>query len=147
MDLDDNSDVVLRNLVAYEASIAPETMIFTRYIELMNGLVDTPEDVKRLREAGVILNRLKSDEEVANIWNGMTLSVKMTKVPVLDKAIEGVNKYYAGLWKVKMKMTMKKYVFNSWPAFTFLGANLLILLSAVEAFCSVYTCSNWLSRL
>ncbi|KAJ0085126.1 hypothetical protein Patl1_08184 [Pistacia atlantica] len=147
VDLDDNSDVVLRNLVAYEASIAPETMILTRYIELMNGLVDTVEDVKGLREAGIIVNRLKSDEQVANLWNGMTLSVKTTKVPVLDKAIESVNKYYSGLWKVKMKMTMKKYVFNSWPAFTFLGANLLILLSAVEAFCSVYTCSNWLSHL
>ncbi|XP_031259137.1 putative UPF0481 protein At3g02645 [Pistacia vera] len=147
VDLDDNSDVVLRNLVAYEASMAPETMILTRYIELMNGLVDTVEDVKGLREAGIIVNRLKSDEQVANLWNGMTLSVKTTKVPVLDKAIESVNKYYSGLWKVKMKMTMKKYVFNSWPAFTFLGANLLILLSAVEAFCSVYTCSNWLSHL
>ncbi|XP_044474958.1 putative UPF0481 protein At3g02645 [Mangifera indica] len=146
VDLDDNSDVVLRNVVAYEASVAPETMIFTRYVELMNGLVDTAEDVKRLREAGIILNRLKSDEEVANLWNGMTLSVKMTKVPVIDKAIDSIKKYYSGLWKVKMIMLMKKYVFNSWPAFTFLGANLLILLSAVEAFCSVYSCSKWFNH-
>ncbi|GLT64032.1 hypothetical protein SLA2020_365490 [Shorea laevis] len=50
--LDDNSEVVLRNLVAYEACIAPEVMVFTRYTELMNGIIDTEEDVRILREAG-----------------------------------------------------------------------------------------------
>jgi hypothetical protein len=138
--LDDNSEVVLRNLVAYEACIAPEVMVFTRYTELMNGIIDGEEDVRILREEGIILNRLKSDEEVATLWNGMTKSVRVTKVPILDKAIKGANTYYSESWKVRMNVTMKKYAFGSWPFLTFLVANVLILLSTLEAACSMYNC-------
>ncbi|XP_062163780.1 putative UPF0481 protein At3g02645 [Alnus glutinosa] len=140
--LDDNSEVVLRNLVAYEACIAPEVMIFTRYTELMNGIIDGEEDVRILREAGIILNRLKSDEEVATLWNGMAKSVRVTKVHILDKAIEGANTYYSGSWKVRMIVAMKKYVFGSWPCLTFLAANTLILLSTLQAACTMYNCSK-----
>jgi len=140
--LDDNSEVVLRNLVAYEACIAPEVMVFTRYTELMNGIIDGEEDVRILREAGIILNRLKSDEEVATLWNGMTKSVRVTKVPILDKAIDGANTYYSGSWKVRMNVSMKKYVFGSWPCLTFLAANTLILLSTLQAACTMYNCSK-----
>ncbi|XP_059460315.1 putative UPF0481 protein At3g02645 [Corylus avellana] len=142
--LDDNSEIVLRNLVAYEACIAPEMMVFTRYTELMNGIIDDEEDVRILREAGIILNRLKSDGEVATLWNGMTKSVRETKVPILDKAIEGANTYYSESWKVRMNGTMKKYVFASWPCLTFLAANILILMSTLQAACSVYNCSKWM---
>jgi hypothetical protein len=140
--LDDNSEVVLRNLVAYEACIAPEIMVFTRYTELMNGIIDNEEDVRILREAGIIVNRLKSDGEVAALWNGMTKSVRVTKVPILDKAIEGANTYHSKSWKVRMNVTMKKYVFASWPCLTFLAANILILMSTLQAACSVYNCSK-----
>ncbi|KAM3711352.1 hypothetical protein ACJW30_01G102600 [Castanea mollissima] len=143
--LDGNSEVVLRNLVAYEACIAPDVMIFTRYTELMSGIIDTEEDVKILREAGIILNRLKSDEEVAMLWNGMTKSVRVTKVPILDKAIEAANACYSGCWRNKMTGVMKKYIFGSWPCLTFLAANILILLSTLQAACSMYNCSKLLA--
>jgi hypothetical protein len=133
---------VLRNLVAYEACIAPEVMVFTRYTELMNGIIDTEEDVRILREVGIILNRLKSDEEVATLWNGMTKSVKVTKVPILDKAIEGANTYYSKSWKAKMNVIMKKYICGSWPCLMFLAANIMILLSTLETACSMYNCSK-----
>ncbi|KAJ7958560.1 Plant protein of unknown function (DUF247) [Quillaja saponaria] len=142
--LNDNSNVVLRNLVAYEASAAPEAMVFTRYTELMNGIIDTEKDVRILREAGVLINRMKSDKEVASLWNEMTKSIRVTKVPILDRAIESANEYYSTSWKVKTKTTMKKYVYGSWPCLTFLAANMLLCLTTVEAVCSVYHCSKFL---
>ncbi|RZC73810.1 hypothetical protein C5167_049285 [Papaver somniferum] len=57
--LDINSEVILRNLVAYEASTASGPLVFTRYTELMNGVIDTADDAKLLRESGILLNRLK----------------------------------------------------------------------------------------
>ncbi|KAJ6696390.1 hypothetical protein OIU74_015321 [Salix koriyanagi] len=105
--LDLNSEVMFRNLVAYEMSNSSGPLIFTRYIELMNGIIDTEEDVRLLRERGVILNRLKSDEDVATMLNGMSdcncKCVRMTKAQFLDKVIEDVNKYYDSLWMVKFK--------------------------------------------
>ncbi|PRQ32446.1 hypothetical protein RchiOBHm_Chr5g0046471 [Rosa chinensis] len=101
--LDGNTGVILRNLVAYEASSVSGPLVFTRYTELMNGIIDTEEDVKLLREKRIIVNHLKSDEEVANLSNGMSKSIRLTKVPSLDKVIADANEYYNGRWKVKMR--------------------------------------------
>ena len=140
--IDVNTEVILRNLVAYEASNASGPLVFTRYTELMNGIIDTEEDVKLLRERGIILNRLKSDEEVANLWNGMSKSIRLTKVPFLDKVIEDVNKYYNGRWSVKAGKFLKLYVFGSWQFLTLLAAILFLVMMAIQAVCSVYSCSR-----
>ncbi|XP_038988055.1 putative UPF0481 protein At3g02645 [Phoenix dactylifera] len=135
--LDINTEVVLRNLVAYEASGIFGPLVFTRYTELMNGIIDTEEDVKLLRQSGIISNRMKSDKEVSDIWNGMSKSVRLTRVPKLDRVIEDVNKYYNKNWRIKTSKLMKKYVFNSWKFLTLLAAILLLLMTAFQAFCSV----------
>ncbi|XP_042508155.1 putative UPF0481 protein At3g02645 [Macadamia integrifolia] len=140
--IDVNSEVILRNLVAYEASNVSGPLNFTRYTELMNSIIDTKEDVKLLRGKGIVLNHLKSDEEVANLWNGMTRSVRLTEVPFLDKVIEDVNKYYMGTWKVKIGNHLKRYVFDSWQILTLLATILLLLMTTLQAFCSVYSCGR-----
>ncbi|KHN38011.1 putative UPF0481 protein At3g02645 [Glycine soja] len=141
--LDVNTEVFLRNLVAYEASVALGPLVITRYTELMNGIIDSEEDAKVLREKGIILNHLKSDKEVANLWNGMSKSLRLSRVSLLDKVIEDVNKYYNGRMKVKIWKFMRVYVFSSWQFLTFLAALCLLLLMALQAFCSVYTCSRF----
>lgn len=140
--LDVNTEVILRNLVAYEASNASGPLAFTRYTELMNGIIDTEEDVKVLRERGIILNRLKSDGEVANLWNGMSKSIRLTKVPFLDKVIEDVNKHYNGKWSVKSEKFFEIYVFGSWQFLTLLAAVMLLVMMAMQAVCSVYSCAR-----
>ncbi|XP_051204547.1 putative UPF0481 protein At3g02645 [Lolium perenne] len=141
--VDSNTEVMLRNLVAYEASAASGPLVLTRYTELMNGIIDADEDVALLRQRGVLLNRMKSDGEVTKLWNGMSRSVRLTKVPAMDKAVEEVNRYYNGRWRVKTKRFMRKYVFSSWQLLTFLAAIMMLMLTTLQAFCSVYTCSRW----
>ncbi|KAL0916760.1 hypothetical protein M5K25_014296 [Dendrobium thyrsiflorum] len=140
--LDINTEVVLRNLVAYETSAEPGPMVFTRYTELMNGIIDTEEDVKILREKGIIVNRMKSDKEVADLWNGMSRSVRLSKVEFMDKFLEDVNSYYNSRWKVKSKRCISKYVFGSWQFLTLLAAVALLLLTCLQAFCNVYSCGK-----
>ncbi|PRQ32397.1 hypothetical protein RchiOBHm_Chr5g0045921 [Rosa chinensis] len=140
--LDGNTGVILRNLVAYEASSVSGPLVFTRYTGLMNGIIDTEEDVKLLREKRIIMNHLKSDEEVANLLNGMSRSIRLTKVPSLDKVIADANEYYNGRWKVKMRKFLNTFVYGSWPLLAFLAAILLLLLMTLQAVCSVYRCST-----
>nr|XP_010905001.3 putative UPF0481 protein At3g02645 [Elaeis guineensis] len=142
--LDVNTEVLLRNLIAYETTVELGPMVFTRYTELMNGIIDTEEDVKLLRQSGIILNRMKNDEEVAQLWNGMSRSVRLTKVGFIDKVLEDVNKFHSSRWSVKARKIMKTYVFEAWQILTFLAAILLLLLTCVQAYCSVYGCgSRW----
>ncbi|KAL3633102.1 hypothetical protein CASFOL_026086 [Castilleja foliolosa] len=144
IELDVNSKVVLSNLVAYEACSKPGPLILTRFTELMNGIIDTEEDARMLCKSGVIVNRLKSEKEVAEMWNGMSRSIRLTKVPCLDRVIGDVNKYYNGRWKVKIGNFMKKHVFGSWKILTFLAAVMMLLLTSLQAFCQVYSCSRLL---
>ncbi|CAK9172074.1 unnamed protein product [Ilex paraguariensis] len=142
INIDVNTEVILRNLVAYEACNASGPLALTRYTELMNGIIDTAEDAKLLRQRGIIVNRLKNDEEVANLWNGMSRSMRLTKVPFLDKVIEDVNKYHGSKLTVKAGKFMKAYVFQSWKFLSLFAAILLLLLVTFQAFCSVYSCSR-----
>ncbi|KAL0415390.1 UNVERIFIED_CONTAM: hypothetical protein Slati_3370900 [Sesamum latifolium] len=140
--LDVNSEAVLRNLVAYEACSASGPLFLTRYVELMNGIIDTDSDARFLCRREIIINHLKSEKEVAELWNGMSKSIRLTKVPPLDDLIGEVNKYYKGRWKVKLGRFMKKYVFASWRILTFLATVLLLMLMSLQAFCQVYNCSR-----
>ncbi|KAD1345615.1 hypothetical protein E3N88_42985 [Mikania micrantha] len=147
VELDVNTEVYLRNLVAYEACVAAGPLVVARYTELMNGIIDTEEDAKLLRESGIVLNHLKSDKEVADLWNGMSKSVKLTKVPKMDKVVQDVNKMYGQTWRVKTSKYLKRYVFASWKILTLLAALFMLFLTTVQAFCSVYSCANVFHQL
>ncbi|WJX42725.1 hypothetical protein P8452_29924 [Trifolium repens] len=144
--LDVNTEVFLRNLVAYESSGGSQPLVIARYTEFMNGIIDTENDAKILREKGIILNHLKSDKEVANMWNGMSKSLRLSRVQSMDKTIEDVNKFYNNRLKIKMRKFIKSHVFGSWKTLTFLATIFLLLMTALQAFCSVYTCYRFFDK-
>ena len=81
--LDSNIEVILRNLVAFEASAAPGSPVFRQYIDFMNGMINEIEDVKLLREHRIICNHLQSDGDVASLWNSIwkTRTIKNATIP------------------------------------------------------------------
>ncbi|KAL6840789.1 hypothetical protein ACP4OV_029315 [Aristida adscensionis] len=141
--LDGNTEVVLRNLVAYEAVAVRGPLVVARYTELMNGIIDTAKDVKILRQSGVVVNKMKSDREAAEMWNGMCRATRLSKVPRLDAAIREVNAHRSRRAAARARKMLKKYVFRSWRVLTLLAAVVLLLMTAMQTFCSVYPCKNW----
>ncbi|CAM0911146.1 unnamed protein product [Alopecurus aequalis] len=141
--LDGNTEVILRNLVAYETAAVRGPLVMARYTELMNGIIDTAKDVKILRECGIIFNGMKSDKEAADMWNGMCRAVRPSKVPLMDGVIREVNAHRNRRAAVKAKRLLKRYVFRSWKILTLLAAVVLLLMTALQTFCSVYDCKRW----
>uniref|UniRef100_A0A0D9ZA45 Uncharacterized protein n=1 Tax=Oryza glumipatula TaxID=40148 RepID=A0A0D9ZA45_9ORYZ len=137
--VDVNSEVVLRNMVAFEASTGRRALVLARYVELMNGIIDTDEDARLLRESGVILNHLKSDREVAELWNGMTRSVRLTRVPALDRVIDDLNRHHDSCWKVRINRFLKARVLGSRELVACITMALLILFMSLQAFCIATT--------
>uniref|UniRef100_A0A7N0VID8 Uncharacterized protein n=1 Tax=Kalanchoe fedtschenkoi TaxID=63787 RepID=A0A7N0VID8_KALFE len=138
VNIDLHTEALLRNLVAYEALNVTGPMFITRYTEFMNGIIDTDEDVRLLRENGIIQNRLKSDGEVTDFWNEMSKSIRLTKVDFLDKVIKDVNKYYEDTWRVKAKKLMNLYVFDSWQFLVFLGIMFFLFFMMMQTILLVY---------
>ncbi|MCH88790.1 UPF0481 protein, partial [Trifolium medium] len=84
---DENSSTLMNKTPLVEEIAIPSVeqlvisgpLVMARYTELMNGIIDSENDAKILREKGIILNHLKSDKEVANMWNGMSKSLRLSR--------------------------------------------------------------------
>ncbi|XP_058215778.1 putative UPF0481 protein At3g02645 [Rhododendron vialii] len=140
-----HSEAIIRNLIAYEASTVSDSLVFARYTELLNGIIDTAEDAKLLREKKIIVNKLKSDDEVLQLFDGIGKSVRLTNAPYFDKTIEDVNKFFYNSRRFRIYSGVRKYVFGSWKILTFFAGILLLLLTGLQSFCSVYTCPNMIN--
>ncbi|KAK3024219.1 hypothetical protein RJ639_044688 [Escallonia herrerae] len=87
--LNANSEVVLRNLVAYEVALSDSTGELAQYVDFMCGIVDTAEDAQLLREKGIIKGDL-SNEEIADLFNGMN----RLRAKARNKTVDDINEYY-----------------------------------------------------
>ncbi|CAM0908250.1 unnamed protein product [Alopecurus aequalis] len=145
--LDSNTEVILRNLVAYETAAVRGQHVMARYTELMNGIIDTAKDVKILRECKIVFNGMKSDKEAADMWNGMCRAVRPSKVPLMDTVIKEVNAYRSSRASVKAKKLIKRYVFGSWKILTLLATIVMLLMTALETFCTAYDCKPWFGHI
>ncbi|XP_058181000.1 putative UPF0481 protein At3g02645 [Rhododendron vialii] len=140
-----HSEVIIRNLIAYEASTASDSLVFARHTELLDGIIDTAGDAKLLREKKIIVNQLKSDDAVLQLFDGIGKSVRLTNAPYFDKTIEDVNKFFYNSRRVRIYSGVRKYVFGSWKILTVFAGILLLLLTGVQSFCSVYTCPDMIN--
>ncbi|KAJ1278411.1 hypothetical protein BS78_04G077500 [Paspalum vaginatum] len=146
--LDANTEVVLRNLVAYEAVAVRGPLALARYTELMNGIIDTSKDVKILRRSGVLKNHMKSSKEAAGMWNGMARATRISKVPQIDAVIAAVNAHRSRSAAVRAQKLLKRYVFRSWKMLTLLASVGLLLMTALQTFCAAYPCGvHWFDSL
>ncbi|KAK3026553.1 hypothetical protein RJ639_041139 [Escallonia herrerae] len=139
--LNANSEVVLRNLVAYEVALSNSTGKLAQYLDFICGIVDTAEDAQLLREKGIIKGDL-SNEEIADLFNGINrLSAKAR-----NKTVDEINEYYNKRPMVKGYNFVKKRVFASWRILTLSSTILLLLLFLMNSFCQVYGCQNFFGR-
>lgn len=143
LNLNSSSECILRNLVAYEAATSKSSLEFARYVNLMNGIVDTAEDVKLLKQNGVIFATL-TDEEIADLFNGMKrFYVKTNQKSNIEVAIKKVNDYYDKKLMVRIIRKAKKNLYASWKCLALFSTVLLFIVLGIQSFCSVYTCSRF----
>ncbi|KAJ0809727.1 hypothetical protein HanPI659440_Chr01g0018611 [Helianthus annuus] len=82
----DFTESVLRNLIAYEQSGQTRNYV-TSYAYAMYMLVNNQEDVAKLVDSGVLVNYMGSNEEAANMINGIC------------KEVAWVDFFYVKQWK------------------------------------------------
>ncbi|XP_071717086.1 putative UPF0481 protein At3g02645 [Rutidosis leptorrhynchoides] len=136
--LNDYSEIVLRNLIAYETATSRSKPELAEYIELMSSLVDTEADSKLLRAKGIIKGNM-SDKEISDLFNGMKKSnVYLGK----NVTIEQLNKYYYNRPMIKLWRFIKKDLSLSKKVAT-VGLTILIcFLTILYSFCQVYDCQR-----
>ncbi|XP_061342976.1 putative UPF0481 protein At3g02645 [Gastrolobium bilobum] len=145
IELDVNSEVIMRNLVAYEAlTQPPNSFIFTRYTELMGAMIGTVKDVKLLKDADIIEKTSSlSVEGTLELFNGMNKFIGPTNtVKSLDETIEKVNKCFRKKQKFSLRRSFTNCVNSYWQFLTFLATVVLLAMTAFQTFCTVYDCPS-----
>ncbi|KAL7137800.1 hypothetical protein ABFS83_10G117400 [Erythranthe nasuta] len=140
-----SSEVVLRNLVAYEAASIPEpgsTLEFAEYVDLMCGIVDSAEDVDILKRESIVESEL-SDEEVARIFNGISKSMKKSENKSnIEEAIDSVNTRYDNVCGVRVRRFAVKYGCALFKFASLVISVVVLVLIILRAFCSVFGCRS-----
>ncbi|KAJ6300613.1 hypothetical protein OIU76_021416 [Salix suchowensis] len=134
--IDDSTESILLNLVAYESAAALDQLWVSSYILFMDSLIDDEEDVKELRSNGIIINYLGADKKVANLFNDMGKSMKDDTYDTaayndikmaINKQCESTVKRWAYEWKTT-------YFSNPWTFITLLAASFGLFLTAAQTY-------------
>ncbi|KAG6781502.1 hypothetical protein POTOM_014412 [Populus tomentosa] len=154
--IDDRTESLFRNLVAYEQCYGCIPQYVTDYTILMDCLINTQEDVQILRHSGIIENGLGDDGMVCSLFNNLCKNVILSDP--LDfcyhKVFDGVTTHCNRRRNVRKKIrrrkcnvwmaTLKRDYFNSpWALLSFLAAVALLLFTLVQ---TVFTVMSYFQK-
>ncbi|XP_043700237.1 UPF0481 protein At3g47200-like [Telopea speciosissima] len=140
MRIEDWTEPLLRNLIAFEQSHDDYSHEITDYAAFIDGLVNSPKDVELLEKKGIIESLLGEPEEVAALFNSLLKEVSPT---IMDG-----NYYFSSIcheleehykiprhkWKASL---MRNYCNTPWAFISFLAAVFLLILTVVQTICSI----------
>ncbi|XP_076951968.1 putative UPF0481 protein At3g02645 [Bidens hawaiensis] len=140
-----NSEVILRNLVAYETLIPGSSRgPLNEYMGLMCGLVVNTDDVKLLREENIIRGDL-ADDEVVKIFVGMSSSIKSMNTnekSKLQDMIDKVNKVYESNPRIKASLFLNKhcgsFVGGTLKIVAYMISIVTMFMLSYQAYCDIY---------
>ncbi|KAI8556928.1 hypothetical protein RHMOL_Rhmol05G0294800 [Rhododendron molle] len=113
LDVDDFTEKFFRNLIALEQCCPGVRRHFTSYAKFMDTLIDSDKDVDVLKKAGVILNNLGVDADVAHLFNNLCKEVVVGEF-YFDDEYQDAYKYSKYLWPKWMAYWKRKYVASPW---------------------------------
>ncbi|GLJ47688.1 hypothetical protein SUGI_1007120 [Cryptomeria japonica] len=136
--VDDDTEIFLRNLVAFEECQRKENSAIKRVISrnmyIMDNLIDSKEDVGLFRRANIVKNYLGTEEEVARIFND--LCVGITYKGDFENILRNVNEHYNSQLTVWISDFRKEHCSRPWYVISLVAAVILLVLTLLQ---TIYT--------
>ncbi|KAK9682020.1 hypothetical protein RND81_10G044600 [Saponaria officinalis] len=131
--IQDPTEPLFRGIMLFEQCLHYFDSYFIDYIYFLFHLIKSPKDVRILVKNGIIDGWLASDEEVVNMFNGITNGIPINLPNYYYSAIAKELNAYASTpwhrWKVILK---KDYFSHPWAIISFIYALLLLLLTLLQ---------------
>jgi len=136
--LEDRTEIIIRNMLAFEQCHDMEYVYVGDYICLMGLFLGANKDVEILVENRVIENWLPSDEEVVKLFDNLNIGNLVSPDDFFfEGLIKDLNAFCGRPWN-KWKATLKQNYFNTpWAAISVSGAVILLILTVVQSGCSI----------
>ncbi|KAD3336073.1 hypothetical protein E3N88_31592 [Mikania micrantha] len=130
LSVDDTTEFLFRNLIAYEQSFQTQGYV-TSYAIAIDMLVNTHDDVAKLVESKVLVNYMGSNEEVANMINNIGKNVSCVD-SYYDQEWEILNKYYNGYWPNHIATMRRTYFSSPWSIIALVAGIILFVLQVLQ---------------
>lgn len=132
------SEKVLLNLMAFERLHEGTGDSISAYVIFMDNIIDTAKDVALLRDKGILVNGLGSDEEIADLFNNrLSKGAAMSMSSTLNDVHENVNAHYRKRWN-RWRANLKHTYFNNpWAFISFIAASILLVATLLQTSYSV----------
>lgn len=143
--VDDTSESMFLNLIAFERSHVGAGNQVTSYIFFMDNIIDSNKDVSLLHSSGIIQNAIGSDKAVAKLFNSLSKDITMDPDSSLDVVQNEVSDYCQKPWNEWRANLIHTYFRNPWAILSVIAAIFLFALTIVQTVYSVlsyYTQSN-----
>jgi hypothetical protein len=140
--VDDSTGPKFMNLIAYEMCLDFDNDFgISSYLSFLDSLIDEANDVKYMRKARVLHNFLGSDQEVADLFNAIGTDLVPNPEAYKDVKIQ-IQKYYETHWMTYMAQFRHDHFSSPWTIIAFLGVLLVLALTAVQAWFTVFPSDN-----
>ncbi|URD96471.1 UPF0481 protein [Musa troglodytarum] len=132
--VDDCTNTLLRNLIAFELCCREASHHVTAYAELIDLLIDTAVDVALLQQSKIIISGMGSGEEVATLFNRLFKEVTIDEPSrsYFSRIYKEANEYYGARcnkWRARLN---HDYFSNPWAIVSVAAAIFLFVLTTTQ---------------
>ncbi|KAJ9549143.1 hypothetical protein OSB04_021686 [Centaurea solstitialis] len=131
MRIDGNTELFLRNVIAYEQCTPDVPDYVTSYACAMDMLVDTKEDISKLVESKVLSNDLGSNQEATNMLNCISNQVVFAEF-YYNEQWKQLDKYYNGYWPKYIAQLKRIHFSSPWNIIALLACMVLFALAILQ---------------
>nr|KYP76398.1 UPF0481 protein At3g47200 [Cajanus cajan] len=132
------TEILIRNVVAFEQCHYPFQTYITDYIILLDFLIDTSQDVDTLVDKGIMINTLGDSGAVVNMVNSLCLNVVQENVnDTYVYLCRKLNHFYENPFHRYKATFMHDYLGTPWKITSFIAAIVLLMLTLIQAICSI----------
>jgi hypothetical protein len=134
--LDDGTEYMFLNLIAFERIHVGAGNEITSFIFLMDTIIDSAIDVPILSRSGILINALGNDKVVAKLFNSMSKEIPVERGRHLDIVRNSMNRYCKKPWKKWRANLIHTYFRNPWALVSLVAAIFLFALTIIQ---TIYT--------
>ncbi|XP_074586532.1 UPF0481 protein At3g47200-like [Curcuma longa] len=131
--IEDHTNSLLRNLVAYEQCSKDSQFLVTSYVVLMDCLIDTAADVELLQQPEIIINDLGDTQQIATLFNKIGTNVFIDRYgSYLLSVYTAMRKHRdtrCNKWRARLN---RDYFSNPWAAISLFGVLALFVLTVTQ---------------
>ncbi|KAF3440083.1 hypothetical protein FNV43_RR18361 [Rhamnella rubrinervis] len=132
----DDTECVMRNVMALEQCLYPLEPQICNYIDLLDQLIDTAEDVELLIDKGIAQNCLGSNEAVAKLVNKLCDQIAVPTT-CYSELCETLNDTYNNWWSVTKETFKRVYFKDLWTSSSTVVGFFLTIFSVVSVISTI----------